>query len=41
MTRDRPSEYLVTLVRELVQLPSEAEWVEFKRGNDDPREIGE
>lgn len=41
MTRDRSPEYLVTLVRELAQLPSEAEWVEFKRGNDDPREIGE
>lgn len=41
MTRDRSSEYLVTLVRELAQLPSEAEWVEFKRGNDAPREIGE
>jgi predicted HTH transcriptional regulator len=41
LTRDRPSSYLVTLVRELTQLPTEAEWVEFKRDNDDPREIGE
>ena len=38
---DRSPEYLTGLVRELVQLPSEAEWVEFKRGNDEPREIGE
>jgi ATP-dependent DNA helicase RecG len=41
LTRDRPAEYLTILVRELVQLPAEADWVEFKRDNDDPREIGE
>jgi predicted HTH transcriptional regulator len=41
VTRDRPSEYLISLTRELTQLPNEAEWVEFKLNNDDPREIGE
>lgn len=37
---DRPP-FLEDLVRELVKLPREMEWVEFKRGNDDPQEIGE
>jgi len=38
---NRPSQYLADLVRELCLLPNETEWVEFKRNNDDPEEIGE
>lgn len=41
MTGPRPTEYLVGLVRELVKLPDEAEWVEFKENNDNPEEIGQ
>lgn len=41
MTTDRTTEYLVSLVNELRKLPRETEWVEFKRNNDDPEEIGE
>jgi len=29
------------LIRELIRLPSETEWVEFKHSNDNPDEIGE
>ena len=41
MTTDRPSDYLVSLVRELCKLPRETEWVEFKLNNADPQKIGE
>lgn len=41
MTTDRPSDYLVSLVRELCKLPSETEWVEFKVNKADPQDIGE
>lgn len=34
-------EYLNSLLNELRALPKETEWVEFKRDNDDPQEIGE
>ena len=34
-------EYLQSLVRELVKLPTETEWVEFKCNNKDPQLIGE
>jgi len=38
----RPNqEYLVGLVRELIKLPSEAAWLEFKRNKANPQEIGE
>lgn len=33
--------YLAGLVRELVKLPREVEWVEFKQNNDDPQQLGE
>lgn len=33
--------YFEGLVRQLVQLPRETEWVEFKENNDDPQKIGE
>jgi ATP-dependent DNA helicase RecG len=38
---ERSPEYLVSLVRELCKLPVEVEWVEFKRNNANPQEIGE
>jgi len=41
MTQDRPIENLHSLLRELCKLPNETEWVEFKRNNKDPKEIGE
>ena len=34
-------EYLQSLVRELIKLPSETEWVEFKCNNKEPQLIGE
>lgn len=34
-------QHLSSLVRELIALPDETEWVEFKHNNDDPQEIGE
>ena len=34
-------EYLQSLVRELVKLPTETEWVEFKCNNKEPQLIGE
>ena len=37
----RSMEYLKSLVRELVKLPSETEWVEFKCNNKEPQMIGE
>lgn len=37
----RSIEYLQSLVRELVKLPDEAEWVEFKCNNKQPQMIGE
>lgn len=40
MTR-RSAEYLAGLVRELVNSPAETPWLEFKRNNEDPQEIGE
>lgn len=41
MTRDRPADYLASLVRELCALPKETEWVEFKVDDAEPRGIGE
>lgn len=40
MTDSRTS-YLESLVRELIKLPSETEWLEFKHNNADPKMIGE
>lgn len=37
----RSIEYLESLVRELVKLPNETEWVEFKCNNKEPQMIGE
>lgn len=41
MTIDRNLDYLNSLLKELVHLPQETEWVEFKHNNDDPKLIGE
>jgi len=41
MTSHRSSDYLACLLRELVALPREAEWVEFKVGDGEPQAIGE
>lgn len=41
MTTDRPTDYLVSLVRELCKLPHETEWVEFKANDAEPQQIGE
>lgn len=37
----RSVDYLNSLVLELVKLPDETEWLEFKHNNDDPQIIGE
>lgn len=37
----RSIEYLKSLVRELIKLPNETEWVEFKCNNKNPQMIGE
>ena len=41
MTTDRPTDYLISLVRELCKLPQETEWVEFKVNDAEPQQIGE
>jgi ATP-dependent DNA helicase RecG len=41
MVLNRDADDLSSLVRELVKLPKETEWVEFKHNNTDPEEIGE
>ena len=41
MTSQGTTDYLSSLVDELRKLPSETEWVEFKRNNEKPEEIGE
>jgi ATP-dependent DNA helicase RecG len=41
MVHSRSQEYLETTLSELLRLPKETEWVEFKHNNDNPQEIGE
>ncbi len=41
MSIDRSDDYLISILKDLCQLPSEIEWVEFKHNNSDPDEIGE
>ncbi|MDQ6967881.1 MAG: ATP-binding protein [Mariprofundaceae bacterium] len=41
MTVERTLEYLHSLLRELLKLSKETEWVEFKHNNEDPQAIGE
>lgn len=37
----RSNEYLKGMLRELLMLPNETEWIEFKHNNSDPETIGE
>ena len=37
----RTDEFLRSLLKELLRLPNETEWVEFKQDNTNPEEIGE
>lgn len=41
MPQNKDTEYLQSLLRELLKLPGETEWVEFKHNNADPAMIGE
>ena len=41
MAQPRDTEYLQSLLSELLKLPQETEWVEFKHNNDDSKAIGE
>ena len=41
MITGRSTDYHVSLVRELCNLPREIEWVEFKTNRAEPQEIGE
>jgi len=41
MTINRSTEYLLSLLHELRNLPRETEWVEFKHNNEKPDEVGE
>jgi len=41
MTRDRTTEYLISLIHELRKLPNETGWVEFKVNKAEPEDIGE
>jgi len=41
MTHQKPIEYLQSLLKELLSLPQEAEWAEFKHNAIDPKELGE
>ena len=38
---NRTLEYLNGLLRELIALPYETEWVEFKQNNNQPEKVGE
>jgi predicted HTH transcriptional regulator len=41
MSSVRSPKFLEDLVRELCKLPRETEWVEFKRNNDNPQDLGQ
>lgn len=41
MITQRTTEYYRSLVAELIKLPRETEWIEFKHNNTNPEEIGE
>jgi predicted HTH transcriptional regulator len=41
MTLERTNEYLISLLRELIKLPQETEWLEFKTNKAQPKDIGE
>ncbi len=37
----RSTDYIKSLVNEIIKLPNETEWIEFKHNNEDPQMIGE
>lgn len=37
----RSTDYIKSLVNEIIKLPNETEWIEFKHNNEDPQIIGE
>ena len=39
--KEREEEYIKNLIIELVSMPTETEWVEFKHNNENPQKIGE
>ena len=41
MTLERTNEYLISLLHELIKLPQETEWLEFKTNKAQPTDIGE
>lgn len=41
MSVDSPAAYAIGVVQELLKLPRETEWVEFKVNNANPEDIGE
>jgi len=41
MSIDRSSEYIISLIKELLKQPNETEWLEFKHNNSDKEMIGE
>lgn len=41
MTTEPNAEYLASLIDELLKLPGETEWLEFKENKAEPQEIGE
>jgi len=41
MTLNRSSNYILSILSELLHLPNETEWVEFKHNNCKSEEIGE
>jgi ATP-dependent DNA helicase RecG len=38
---NRTESYIRSMIQELILLPNETGWVEFKHNNKDPKEIGE
>jgi ATP-dependent DNA helicase RecG len=41
MTINRSNEYILSLIYELIKLPNETEWLEFKHNKENPDIIGE
>lgn len=40
MTINRSNEYILSLIYELIKLPNETEWLEFKHNKENPQIIG-
>ena len=41
MSINRSDEYILSLIYELIKLPNETEWLEFKHNKENPQIIGE